>query len=259
AAIAPGDLEVLHLRRCAAEHYLRSGYLDEGVNVIRGVLSSVGLRYPVTPRRALFSLIVNRFRLGLRNPRTRSKRGLPLRPPAPASFDACWSAGLGLSLVDSIRAFTFQVRHALLVFPGGDAADGARALTTEALIMVLEGGERKRRRSLRLQIEGERLAAASGDVRVQVHAQLMAAASAFLDRRARDVLAACERGEALCRERCLGAVWEQVNLQLLAAHTLALLGEFSTLRARLEEIMQHARERGDQYALTNFRLGHVNL
>src|SRR5262249_22060620 len=30
-------------------------------------------------------------------------------------------------------------------------------------------------------------------------------------------------------------------------------------RGRLEEIMQHARERGDQYALTNFRLGHVNL
>src|SRR5262249_22957653 len=120
AAIAPGDLEVLHLRRCAAEHYLRSGYLDGGGNGIRCVLSSVRLRSSVPPRRALFSLIVNRFRLGLRNPRSRSKRGLPLRPLDRARIDACWSAGLGLSLVDSIRAFTFQVRHALLVFPGGD-------------------------------------------------------------------------------------------------------------------------------------------
>src|SRR5262249_5308741 len=52
AAHAPAR-EALDLRRTAAEHYLKSGRVERGVEVLRGVLAQVGLRYPESTEAAI--------------------------------------------------------------------------------------------------------------------------------------------------------------------------------------------------------------
>ncbi|MEI4861601.1 hypothetical protein Q8G41_28860, partial [Klebsiella pneumoniae] len=72
----------------------------------------------------------------------------PRRPPTDRErllLETCWSAGVGLSGFDLIRASVFQVRHGLLAFESGDPRHLARALSVEAFLLTMEGGPRKRR------------------------------------------------------------------------------------------------------------------
>ena len=102
AADAAAVGEALELRRRAAEQFLRSGHIDEGVKVLQGVLAAVGLKMPRTPRRALFSLLWRTVLLRLRGLRFRERKAEELAPGLLSQIDACWSAALGLSLVDPL-------------------------------------------------------------------------------------------------------------------------------------------------------------
>jgi predicted Ser/Thr protein kinase len=258
AATDPGDLEILRLKRRAADQFLRSGCVDEGLAAVREVLRAVDLRYFESTWGALLSLIVNRVRL-------RVARGLAA-PGAPrrTAFDrerleACWAAGLGVSVFDSLRGAEFQVRHALLSRGTDDPSHRARSLATEAVVMAMEHPRRHRRQIAALRSEGAACAAASGDPRAEAHTLLMSAGVAFFENRYREALDYCERGEELCRARCVGSAWELANMQFVGAYSLAYLGELDRLRARLPGMLRHARERGDQFALTNYRIGLIIL
>ncbi len=93
-ADAPAHVR-LDLQLLAAEHYLRSGYVQEGGRVLENVLESVDIPYPASPTHALATVLVMRTKLW--------HRGLEPRQPQSISaeelsrIDACWSAGLGLA------------------------------------------------------------------------------------------------------------------------------------------------------------------
>lgn len=255
----PKALDAIRLRRQAADQYLRSGYLDEGMDTLRTVLAAVGLRYPGGPRRALVALIANRARLALARAHPR-----PTPPHTADAFererlDVCWTAGLGVSVFDSIRGAHFQVRHALLSLHTSDPSHRARSLVTEAVIMAMEGGAAKHSRAADFLAKGEDIARGSGDPRAEAHTLLMGAGVAFFDHRYREVLARCAEGEVLCRTRCVGVTWELANMRFLSAYALAYLGEIARLREQLPDMLTHARERGDHFALTNFRVGMIPL
>jgi hypothetical protein len=124
-------------------------------------------------------------------------------------------------------------------------------LSTEAVVMAMEGATRRRRRITALQTAAQRLVERSGDPRAEAHALLMSAGVAFFDNRYREAVVLCDRGVALCRERCVGAAWELANMQFVGAYALGYLGELARLRARLPGMLRQARERGDYFALTN--------
>ncbi len=255
----PQHLDAIRLRRHAADQYLRSGYLDEGVDTLRTVLASVGLRYPAGPRRALLALIAHRARLAIARAHAQ-----PTPPHTADAFererlDVCWTAGLGVSVFDSIRGAYFQVRHALLSLHTSDPSHRARSLVTEAVIMAMEGGIAKHARAATFLAEGEDIARGSGDPRAEAHTLLMGAGVAFFDHRYREVLARCDEGQVLCRTRCVGVTWELANMRFLSAYALAYLGEMARLRAQLPDMLAQARERGDHFALTNFRVGMIPL
>ena len=58
--------EAYEMQRRAAEQFLISGHIDEGLAVLREFLSLVGMRLPETPKRALLSLLLRRAHLRLR-------------------------------------------------------------------------------------------------------------------------------------------------------------------------------------------------
>jgi hypothetical protein len=245
--------EAMRVRRSAAEHYLRSGAHEDGLRVLQRVLAAAGVRYPRTTTQALVSLIAGRARLGL--PAARRPTSGPLERD---QIDVCWSAGLGLSLFDPVRAAAFHIRHALLAQRLGDPEHAARAVGSQCLITAMEGGRRKARESARFELEAERLARATDNPNVEAHRLVMSAVSAFAQWRYRDALSTCDEGIALCRESCIGVTWELANLEACRIMSLAYLGDFNTLWQRLPELLRRADEDSDLYSSLFLRLGSSN-
>src|SRR5262249_45669673 len=65
-AAADDQPESIELRRRAAEHLLRSGHIEDGVEVLRSVLGAEQLKLPRTTWGALGALVLHRAQLRLR-------------------------------------------------------------------------------------------------------------------------------------------------------------------------------------------------
>src|SRR5262249_7387236 len=109
-----GTADALELERRAAEQYLSSGHIREGVAALRTVLAKVGLRMATSPRAALLSMIFWRSILRLRGIGYRERDTTQIPAATLARIDVCWSAAKGLILSDLIRGNDFMARHALL-------------------------------------------------------------------------------------------------------------------------------------------------
>ena len=251
-AAEPSDPRRIALRRRAAELYLRSGLYPEGLRALRSALRDAGVRYARTPHAALLSVLLQRVRLALgARLRHAAGQGAPGRPSSldRERLETYWSAGVGLSLFDMVRAADFQLRHALLAHRLGEPRHRARALATEAMTLAWEGGARNRERSERIEAEATRFAAAVGDPRIEVQTLTARAALAFVERRFRDALTLCERGAQLSHTRHVGTTWEIANLELCAVSTLVCLGDMTRAavaparaaagRARSRRPLQH--------------------
>lgn len=257
-ASAPGDLEASRLRREAAEHYLRSGLHAEGLAALRDVLAAHQITYPRSAAAALASLLFHRARLAISERRDRILGRDRVTDEEHEILETYWSAGVGLSLFDGIRAADFNARHARFARKLADVGHMARAAASQGLILAWEGGRRKHARSVeRLQL-GKTLARASDNPNVMAHAMLMEAASAYMECRWRDAITLAADVEVLCTTRCQGAAWELANAHVMSSNSLACLGEARRLREHLPRVLRKASERDDQYLLVTGRLGHAN-
>src|SRR5262249_39765379 len=88
--------EALELRRLAAEQLLRAGQIDAGLDVLAGVLDSIGARIPETPGRALRSLVLRRVELRLRGLDFEQRDTTQVSAEELTKIDAHWSAAVGL-------------------------------------------------------------------------------------------------------------------------------------------------------------------
>src|SRR5262249_26691532 len=112
----PASPRALEWKRQASEEYLRSGLVDDGLRALREVLQAVGARYPETTAEAVTAVLLHRAELRRQNARASAAPTAADR----ARLEAYWSAGLGLSMVDTTRAALFQIRYQLLARRAGD-------------------------------------------------------------------------------------------------------------------------------------------
>ncbi len=124
--------DVLDLRRRVAEQLLRSGLIDEGVEQLRVVLASIGMTLPRTPWTAVASFLFRRVQVRLRGIAFQERRAEDVPPEELVRVDICWSAGIALGMVDTVRGAHFQARGLLLALQVGEAHRVARALAGEA-------------------------------------------------------------------------------------------------------------------------------
>jgi hypothetical protein len=258
AATGAPAAEALELRRRAAMQSLISGHIDHGLVALGTVLDSVGLRLASTPRRALWSLLWRRAQLRLRGLRFRERDSSQVSAEALTRIDICWSAAVGLSIVDTIRGADFQVRNLLLALRSGEPYRIARALAWEAA-HTSTGGVPASRTTARLLDAASGLAQRIGHPHALGMVMLCRGIAGYMEGRWQDGRQFSEQAEAIFRDRCTGVAWELDTAHSFSNWSLFFLGEVAELIRRLPRLLQEARERGDLYAATNLStfVGHL--
>jgi serine/threonine protein kinase len=251
AAREADPAEALDLRRRAAQQFLLSGRVDEGLPILRDVLHAVGLRLARTPRRAFWSLLFYRAVLELRGLRFRERSADQVPAAELARIDIGWAAALGLSMNDNIRAADIQTRHLLLALRAGEPSRIARALALEVPHTAAHTGQRMKRRAAHLAALSERLARRLDDPYLIGLRGICQGVGEYVNERWQRALERVDGGDQLIRDRCTGVAFERATSHTFALWSLLQLGELAEFARRCPALMREARARGDLYAVTN--------
>ena len=111
--------------------------------MLKSVLAALGDRYPKTPNRALLSIAELQLRLKFKmrslGSRISSADAKPTSEEDRVRLETYYAAGLGLSLVDNIRAAHFQLKYELLALETGNRTHLARSLAAQVAFLAAEG------------------------------------------------------------------------------------------------------------------------
>jgi eukaryotic-like serine/threonine-protein kinase len=247
------------LERVAAEHYLRAGNLEEGVHLLRRVLGAAKVTYPRSPLTAFGATVAYRTLLSMRGLRWKARPAAEIDPAELARIDACWSAGLGLSLFDRTRVAAFQARFMILALRAGEPTRVSLALATEASQLAAIGGAKRTARAREILAEALETTGPSGDKRAHAFNLLMAGTIEFYASRWRAGLELYGRAERILEEGRSRSEWELLTAQMLSLASLAYLGELRALRARQRDLVAEAQQRENRLALVCLSCGPANI
>jgi hypothetical protein len=242
--------EALDLQRRSAMQFLISGHIDEGLATLRTVLATVHMALPSTPRRSLVSLLWQRLRLRLRGLGYRERDPSEIAEAVLTRIDVCWSASVGLSVVDTIRGADFQARGLLLSLNSGEPSRIARALAMEAAHTASTGGS-NRKSTERLLTMADTLARRVEHPYALGMVTLARGVTAYLEGRWRTAQEECDQAETVFRDHCTGVAWECNTANAFSLWGLSHQGEVAELSRRWPILRAQAHERGDLYAAMN--------
>ena len=246
------DEQAFDLRRRAAQRYLTSGHVPEGLAVLRQVLAAVGLRLPATPLGSLASLLWWRARLWLRGLAFSPRDSAAIPATLRRRLDACWSAVIGLSLVDPIRAADYVARNLWLSLGAGSPSHVARALAVYSGHAAIPGPAAAGSVE-KLLAAGRRAAELAPGDYCRGIVILAEGIAALLQGRWSDSLARCDEARGIFRQPGSHDVaWELDTAQSFAMWALMYLGDVSEMTSRLPRLASQALARNDHYARLNF-------
>lgn len=248
--------EALRLQRHAAEQWLASGRIDEGLVALRTVLRAVGLRMHESPGRALLELLFLRAQLRLRGTRFARRANQDIPPADLLRIDSCKAAAWSLGVVDQIQGALFQTRHLLLSLEAGESSRIAASLATQAMFLAGEGGAPARIAALFDQ--ADRLLVGVDETYPRAVMLSARGTASVLTADYAQGRIDLQQAEQMFRERCRGALGEANNARLFWAASLSYLGRWREANERLAGWLADADERGDLYAATTLRLNEVS-
>lgn len=254
AAEGAAGLELVELRRKAAQQLLASGHVDEALDVYARVLDAVGAKVAKTPRRALAGVVLRRVQLALRGLSSRPRAEAELPPATLARVDTFWMLGAGLSMVDTVRGAHFHARHLLAALDAGEPYRVARAIGVEAAFSATLGSKSAERTAKLL--SRARALVGTLDAPHAIGVCLVAEAyEAYHQGRFRRALSLFQEAEQVFRDRCAGVSWELANVHVFMLGALAHLGAYREIAARMPSLLEEAEARGDRFAHVTLRIG----
>jgi hypothetical protein len=234
----------------AAEQFLISGYLDEGLATVDVVLRETDTPLPATPRRALATLLVNRAALRLTAGRFKARRLDQIAPEVLTRIDVYKAVSYGLAMVDSIRGADFNARFLRLARRTGEPLRLCRALGAEAVFLSSQGAFARADAALR------ELAAIGADLDSPAVPGWLIAARGCADYFQGGFAAserAFEHADDCFRLDGGGDNYERTSVRVFRAFSLIHGGWFRTLQPLYGQWLADAQRRGDRYLETVLR------
>jgi serine/threonine protein kinase/tetratricopeptide (TPR) repeat protein len=244
--------DALELRRRAAEQLLISGHLDQGIETVRQVLESIGMKLARTPMRALIGMLFYNLLLKLRGIKFNEMDSTQIPLEQLIRIDTCWSVSIGLGIADTIRGMEFGKRHVLLALKAGEPYRVARALAIEVGYSAT-GGSKTLERTRQLIRAATRLAKRTNHPHALGLVNMTSGMAAYLEGRWSRALERLAQAEEILRERCTGVTWEIDTSVLFQFRSLLLLGSYGEICRRLPSLLKDCRDRGDLSAETSLR------
>lgn len=252
AASEAGVRESIQLKRRAAEEFLRSGHIEEGVIPLKEALHQIGETFPQNRLYAILQVLVYRLRLKFRGYGYVLKDPGEISPDVQDRVDLLWAAAMGLGGVDVIRGGAFQARMILKALDSGDPFRIVRALAHES-IFTAHSGTASQEATRRILGKTQGLAEELGHPYSLSRAYMATGIVAMLEGRWKASTVALDRATSMLKENCTGVAYE---IQLCLSFTMlakAVMGEFHDLTRRLPRLLKEAQERGDLLAMTDLR------
>jgi hypothetical protein len=251
AALADGRTRSSHLR-AAAEILIRTGHVDDGVDLLRTVLEELGLSWPATPRWALASLVWRRALVRLRGYDFDERAEAEVDPRALLRLDTVWSAAVALSMVDRIRGEDFQARGLLEALRAGEVARVARAIALEVAYSSTLGTPEQERTSALL-VRARRLAERCDEPYPRALTMTVTGMAALSEGRFAEAEKTLASAETMLR--ACGAQFELATASYYRMVLLALLGRLGELERNVRQLRDEAQARDDLYTMANLSNG----
>ena len=246
--------EALDLERRAGEQLLMTGRIDQGLRVMREVVSKVGLRLPSTPRGALMALALRRLRLSIRGLRFNETAETDCSPEELVRIDVCWAVAAGLSLVDNIQGAAFQSLHILMALKTGEPHRVARALALEAGTSAT-GGNRTAKRTSKLFAAAWQLADRLDSRYAKGMCSVMAAVQAYHHGRWDQAGKFARAAEEILTHELSLVAWELNSARLYQVYHLFMLGEINQMAKLSQRFLGDAVDRQNVFGSVAFRAG----
>ena len=242
----------LNFKRLAAQQLLMGGHIKEGLEVIRSVLSAVGITLPAGPRRALLSLVLKKIQLKLRGLNFKEREASQISEQELFRIDICWSVAAGLGAVDLITGADFQCRQLLLALRAGEPFRVARAMAFEAA-QTAARGEPTRKRALQITQRAEELALKVGHPQAIGLAIWSSGVAAYLVGHWKNAARLCERAAEVLRDQCTGVTWELTTANRFMLSAMIYMGEIGEVSRRVPGLLAAALEQGNLFAAMDLR------
>ena len=244
---APADQRV-EFQRAAAEQLLNGGRIDEGTEILHGVLAAVGMSAPRSPLAAVFWLVVYRIWLAVIGLKVQERASRDVSPEARLRIEALSTVSLGFAVVDVILGACVQARHLIEALRAGDRFQVVRAMSIEAAHVAAAGGRESKRERALVELATS-LAEREGteDARLYLAGPLgigcfnrghWRSASEYLERAVQGI----PYGRAGI-----------ANSHLFAAYAQFFMGDLREAKARMVRLCAQAEDRGDLYIPVNLR------
>jgi len=250
---------LLRLKRLAAEKYMQSGHVTEGLPQLEESLRLAGLRLHHSGRKALLPLLYQRARVRLRGLHFRERPAHQTPDEVIEGIDAAYSASSALAFLNPVIASVYAgyfLRRSLDI---GEASRVARALAAAyASEGVTHKFETPAAKTLKAQAEAQALRA--NDPHVLAYFHVHCANVAFVRDGALDVtLHHGLKAQELIRTECRAMGWETGTASLMVNGSYYRMGRLVEMRQSCLRQLQQALERDDFLAASYERSAALNL
>jgi serine/threonine protein kinase len=255
---AANEIEDPQLRfkfqRSAADQLVRSGRIDNGLEVFADVLLRLGLRLPRSSFQAFVRLMWVRLRLRIRGTAYRERNDASADELA--RIDVCYALGTGLATFEHLNGPLFFNQGILLALNAGEPTRVVRALALEAVQRTVTNLHPaaydilKRSDELARRVDDPAsmgLASLCYGIVDQAYGKWNAAYGHY------------SRASQILRARCLGHFWDRAFSELGQSYCLFYLGQLSQASDRILDMIREADQRNDLFLAMNARIHYHNL
>jgi eukaryotic-like serine/threonine-protein kinase len=240
-----GRAAAFELRRLAAEHYLVSGEIERGTEVLSALLAEVGLRFPGNRTYAIAGILKNLSWLRLRGIRA----GTRPDPNAVAAdqLKLLLSGYRGYATFSPIPGSYFALEALTRSLRAGYVKGIILGLDYYGVMCAYSGKPRDERRAARILDESERLSTESEDPVLRARIGFARGVAATALGRFAESLETLDRSVVVL-EPCVGVDWEHSVSDHCRIQALIWLGRLRRAHAELLALARRSEHNGDRFS-----------